>query len=391
MLTSVLLPLPDFPITATNSPVPTSRLTLLSAGRLPAGVSYRLTTSSRRISGRPSTRPRIDGPGRGSYRRPGVVSLPPYPTGWYAFGLASELAPGAVLSRPFMGEDLVVYRTRSGHRACGRARTARTSVLISAMAAGWTASSSSVRFTRSPTTWTGACVRTGYGTKPPARARLAQRPVREVNGLLLVWHGAGAPSWEVPALDLDGWTPVRCRRFVLRDHPAGDDGEQRRSRALRDRPRLSQRADAARCSRRRPVSEHGVLRRAAVAVALPWRTDRLRVRDAHLRARILARRRSRATARLEARLWVLPTPIDEQTTDPAARCERARPCRAARRPHRPRPHATRPVGIRPGREGGLPDLGAQAVPRAAGARARRRADRPLPALGAAVLRGRRCR
>ena len=42
------------------------------------------------------------------------MSLPPYPTGWYAFGLASELRPGAVLSRPFMGEDLVVYRTRSG-------------------------------------------------------------------------------------------------------------------------------------------------------------------------------------------------------------------------------------------------------------------------------------
>lgn len=35
------------------------------------------------------------------------MSLPAYPTGWYAFGLASELSPGAVLSRPFMGEDLV--------------------------------------------------------------------------------------------------------------------------------------------------------------------------------------------------------------------------------------------------------------------------------------------
>ena len=70
MLTSVLLPLPDLPITATNSPAPTSRLTLLSAVKLPAGVSYCLTTSSRSISGRPSTRSRIDGHGRGSYRRP---------------------------------------------------------------------------------------------------------------------------------------------------------------------------------------------------------------------------------------------------------------------------------------------------------------------------------
>jgi len=42
------------------------------------------------------------------------VRLPPYPNGWYAFGLSSDAARGAVVSRPFMGEDLVVYRTRSG-------------------------------------------------------------------------------------------------------------------------------------------------------------------------------------------------------------------------------------------------------------------------------------
>ena len=77
MLTSVLLPLPDFPITATNSPAPTSRLTLLSAARLPAGVSYCLTTLSRSISGRPSTRSRIDGPGRGSYGRAVARGQPP--------------------------------------------------------------------------------------------------------------------------------------------------------------------------------------------------------------------------------------------------------------------------------------------------------------------------
>ena len=42
------------------------------------------------------------------------MRLPPYPNGWYAFGLSSDVARGAVVSRPFMGEDLVVYRTRSG-------------------------------------------------------------------------------------------------------------------------------------------------------------------------------------------------------------------------------------------------------------------------------------
>ena len=140
------------------------------------------------------------------------MSLPPYPTGWYAFGLASELRPGAVLSRPFMGEDLVVYRTRSG-QVRGRAllRAPRCPSRSRRLVDGELIVCPFHSFAYDPA---GVCVRTGYGTKPPARARLAHRPVRELNGLVLAWHGAEEPSWEVPRLEADGWTRVRCRRFV---------------------------------------------------------------------------------------------------------------------------------------------------------------------------------
>jgi cholesterol 7-desaturase len=119
--------------------------------------------------------------------------LPPYPTGWYAVGLASELSPGAVLSRPFMGGELVVYRTRSGevravppycpHLGAHLGHGGRVDgELLICPFHGFAYDTS------------GACVRTGYGTRPPARARLEPRPLRESSGLLLVWHGAGEPA-----------------------------------------------------------------------------------------------------------------------------------------------------------------------------------------------------
>jgi cholesterol 7-desaturase len=239
------------------------------------------------------------------------VSLPPYPTGWYAFGLASELTPGAVLSRPFMGEDLVVYRTRSG---IVRAVAPYCPHLGAHLGhGGWVDGELLVcPFHSFAYDHAGACVRTGYGTKPPAGARLAQRPVREANGLMLVWHGAGTPSWDVPELDLDGWTPIRCRRFVLRDHPqettenSVDLGHfaivhgYRNVRMLRDAvadgPYLSTAF----------VAEH------PLPPALPWQTIPFEF-ETHIFGLGYSLVNVRvARPRLKARLWVLPTPIDER-------------------------------------------------------------------------------
>jgi phenylpropionate dioxygenase-like ring-hydroxylating dioxygenase large terminal subunit len=42
------------------------------------------------------------------------TDLPPYPNGWFVFGFSDELRPEALLSRQFMGQRVVVFRTRSG-------------------------------------------------------------------------------------------------------------------------------------------------------------------------------------------------------------------------------------------------------------------------------------
>ncbi len=143
----------------------------------------------------------------------------PYPDGWFAVAFAEELPPGRVLRRRFMGEDLVVYRTRGG---VVRAVEPYCPHLGAHLGHGGRVEGEDIvcPFHHFAFGVDGACVRTGYGTRPPA-ARLAQREVREVNGAILAWHHAGgdAPAWEVAAQSTDGFpSPSRHVRTIV-DHP----------------------------------------------------------------------------------------------------------------------------------------------------------------------------
>jgi nitrite reductase/ring-hydroxylating ferredoxin subunit len=235
--------------------------------------------------------------------------LPPYPTGWYAVALSSEVPPGAVLNRPFMGGGLVVYRTRSG---AVRAVDPYCPHLGAHLGHGGRVDGELLvcPFHSFAYDASGVCVRTGYGTRPPARARLVQRQVREGNGLLLAWHGAESPAWTVPDLDRDGWTASRCRRFVLRDHPqettenSVDLGHFAIVHGYRNVRML-----------REPVMDGPYLSTAyGVELAFPWTRRTLTFT---FETEIYGLGYSQVNVRvprfdLDARLWVLPTPIDEQ-------------------------------------------------------------------------------
>ena len=67
----------------------------------------------------------------------------------------------------------------------------------------------------------GLCTKTGYGTKPPPKARMRGWPLLERNGVLLAFHDPlhRPPSWEVPVADMTGWTRLRHGMFHLRGHP----------------------------------------------------------------------------------------------------------------------------------------------------------------------------
>jgi nitrite reductase/ring-hydroxylating ferredoxin subunit len=152
---------------------------------------------------------------------PAAAALPrrPYPNGWFALAFGSDVRSGRVLRVSFMGEDLVVYRTRAGVL---RVVEPYCPHLGAHLGHGGTVEGEEIvcPFHRFAFDVEGACVRTGYGTRPPA-ARLRQRVVCERNGTIWVWrHAAGEPpGWEVPDVPTAEFPdPVR-QVYTIVDHP----------------------------------------------------------------------------------------------------------------------------------------------------------------------------
>lgn len=131
-----------------------------------------------------------------------------------------ELRRGRVLARALAGRELVLYRSDSGRAA---ALDAYCPHMGAHLAHGGRVEGEVLRcpFHGFRFDAGGRCVATGYGSKVPPTAVGRSWPLREVNGMLCVYHDADgrAPEWEVPALDVDGWSAPVYRRFFLDAHP----------------------------------------------------------------------------------------------------------------------------------------------------------------------------
>ncbi len=146
--------------------------------------------------------------------------LPAYPNGWYAIAFSAELPPGGILSRRFMGQEIVAFRTQSGRLSVIDAFCPH---LGAHLGYGSTVEQETIRcpFHYFCFDTSGVCVSTGYGTKPPPKAVIRAWPSREKHGIILVWfHAEGQqPDWEVPDLDMAGFSPLRWREWTLQSHP----------------------------------------------------------------------------------------------------------------------------------------------------------------------------
>ena len=152
--------------------------------------------------------------------RPAGRVQPGPPAGWYAVAFSSEVAPGALLTRRFVGGEVIVYRTASGravvtHPYCPH--------LGAHLGHGGRVEGETLRcpfhgFRFDPQ---GACVAAYPGKKVPPKCQLPVLQVREKNGVVLVFfHPYGAaPTWEVPDLDPTGFRALRFATFDLAGHP----------------------------------------------------------------------------------------------------------------------------------------------------------------------------
>jgi nitrite reductase/ring-hydroxylating ferredoxin subunit len=131
-----------------------------------------------------------------------------YPTGWFGLCWGAWLGPGEVRAERAFGQELVAFRTLDGTLAVLDAHCPHLGAHLGeggrvdggAVACpfhGW-------RFDTD-----GRCVEVPFQDGPTA-AGVRSWPVREVDGMILIWHdAAGAPpAWEVPPMATDGWHPL---------------------------------------------------------------------------------------------------------------------------------------------------------------------------------------
>lgn len=145
---------------------------------------------------------------------------PPNPDGWYVVAFSDELGASKVLTRRLAGRDVVLFRTTAGEVT---ATWAHCPHLGAHLGHGGKVVHDTLKcpfhhFRFDPS---GACVAGYEGHKAPPGCRLPLLPVQEKNGTIVVWwNSRGAPpTWEVPALDTEGWRPLRHLCLKLRGHP----------------------------------------------------------------------------------------------------------------------------------------------------------------------------
>lgn len=141
------------------------------------------------------------------------------PQGWFVVGQGSDLPRRGVRPVELAGERRVLWRGVDG---VPRLHGAYCPHLGADLTEGGCVTDQGLRcpFHGFVFAGDGACVATGYDTKPPPTARLSPAPVVERHGLLFAWIGGDAPGF---ALEVDAppgdWSPFRTRHFELDSHP----------------------------------------------------------------------------------------------------------------------------------------------------------------------------
>lgn len=146
--------------------------------------------------------------------------LPPFPDGWYAIERSDKLKVGELKTKRFLGEDIVVFRTESG---VASVMDAYCPHMGAHFGHGGSVEGECIKcpFHGFEFNTEGDCTKTGYGTKPPSRAKVKTFPSQEMNGLILAYHSAEEqePTWQVPKMDMTDWTDFLWVEWELKSHP----------------------------------------------------------------------------------------------------------------------------------------------------------------------------
>ena len=125
-----------------------------------------------------------------------------FPNGWFCVAYSEQIKPGEAIPLHYFGKDLVLFRTEKGvphvfdahcphlgaHLGYGGKVKDET---IHCPFHGWCYDSN------------GKCTSVPYNNELPPNVQLQKWSTKEVNGIIIVYHGSKGrpPAWEVPNLD----------------------------------------------------------------------------------------------------------------------------------------------------------------------------------------------
>ena len=145
---------------------------------------------------------------------------PPIPNGWFQVAYSDELKPGDVVPLHYFDKHLVLFRTESGQATVLDAFCPH---LGAHLGHGGKVEGENIQCPFHAWTFDakGDCVAVPYAKKIPLKAKVPCWPVREVAGLVMIWHHAEKkpPEWEIPEVPEahdEEWTDYSKRRWEIR-------------------------------------------------------------------------------------------------------------------------------------------------------------------------------
>jgi nitrite reductase/ring-hydroxylating ferredoxin subunit len=145
---------------------------------------------------------------------------PAIPNGWFQVAYSDELTPGQVVSLEYFGTSLVLFRTETGE---AKVLDAYCPHLGAHLGHGGKVHGECIRCPFHAWEFDGAgrCTGIPYAQKIPPRAKTRSWAVRELAGLIMVWHHAAGeePQWQLPEIPEYGnpeWTDYDRRHWKIR-------------------------------------------------------------------------------------------------------------------------------------------------------------------------------
>jgi 3-ketosteroid 9alpha-monooxygenase subunit A len=145
---------------------------------------------------------------------------PAYPNGWFRVAYSGELKAGEVKPLQYFGRDLVLFR---GEDAVAHVFDAHCPHLGAHLGYGGKVEGDGIRcpFHAWRFDGSGKCVEIPYAKRIPPRAHAHAWPVREKNGIVLVYYHAEGkpPQYEIPELsqlESDEWSRPENRFWNIR-------------------------------------------------------------------------------------------------------------------------------------------------------------------------------